>query len=179
MNLPNKITLARIAFIPLFVVFLLCPIPHGDIWAAFIFAIASVSDAIDGRIARSRGLVTNFGKFADPLADKMLVGAALICLVAMSRLPAWIFVVILCREFAVDGLRLVAAEQGIVIAASKWGKLKTLFQMVMVVMLLLNSLMFWPQPLYSIVSWLVIIIALLLTIWSGYDYLHKGWAYLK
>ena len=179
MNLPNKITLARIAFIPVFVIFLLCPIPNGDIWAAIIFIIAAISDAVDGKIARGRGLVTNFGKFADPLADKMLVGAAMVCLVGLDRLPAWILIIILCREFAVDGLRLLAVEKGVVIAASQWGKLKTLFQMIMVVMLILNSLLFWPQPLYDVVSWIMIIAALLMTIWSGFDYIHKGWSYIK
>ena len=179
MNLPNKLTLIRIILIPVFAVLALCPISHGDIWAAVIFVIAAVTDALDGNIARSRGLVTNFGKFADPLADKMLVGTALICLVVMGRLPAWAFIIILCRDFAVDGLRLLAVEKGEVIAASRWGKLKTTFQMIMVTVLLLGSLSFWPQPLYEIISWALIIIAVGLTIWSGYDYIRKGWKYIK
>ena len=111
MNLPNKITLFRIALIPIFVVFALAPIENGDFWAALIFALASISDYIDGKIARDMGLVTNFGKFADPLADKMLVCTALICLVSINRLAAWICIVILCREFIVDGLRLLAWQQ--------------------------------------------------------------------
>lgn len=179
MNLPNKITLARMAFIPFFVILLLAPIPNGDVWAAIVFIIAALSDMLDGKIARSRGLITNFGKFADPLADKMLVGAAMICLVSLGRLPAWIFIVILCREFIVDGLRLIAVEQGTVIAASKWGKLKTIFQMIMVSMLMLNSLAFWPQPFYNILSWVMVLAALLLTLWSGYDYLRKGWKFVN
>ena len=179
MNLPNKITLARILMIPLFVVLALVPLPYGEVWAALVFTIAAISDAVDGKIARGRGLITNFGKFIDPLADKMLVGAAMICLVSMGQLPAWIFVIILCREFAVDGLRLLAVEKGVVIAASNWGKLKTLFQMSMVVILLLQPLAFWPQPFYNILSWIAIIGALLLTIISGYDYLSKGWKFIK
>ena len=179
MNLPNKITLLRIALIPIFVILTLCPIPHGDIWGAAVFIIAAISDAVDGNIARSRGLVTNFGKFADPLADKMLVCVSMICLVSMERLPAWVFIIIICRDFAVDGLRLLAAEKGVVIAASRWGKLKTLSQMIMVSLLLLNSLSFWPQPFYNTLCWIVIIIAVLLTIWSGFDYLLKGKGYIK
>ena len=179
MNLPNKLTLLRIAMIPLFVLIALLPIPHGDVIAAVIFVLASITDALDGNIARSRNLITNFGKFADPLADKMLVGAALICLVSMGRLPAWAFAIILCRDFAVDGLRLMAVEKGEVIAASKWGKLKTTMQMVMVTFLLLGSLEFWPHPLFEIIGWIFIVIALVLTVGSGYDYIRKGWKYLR
>ena len=179
MNLPNRITLFRIALIPLFAVFALSAIPYGDIWAALIFVIASISDAVDGKIARSRNLVTNFGKFADPLADKMLVCTAMICLISMGRLSAWIVIVILAREFIVDGLRLVAIEKGVVIAASKWGKLKTTFQMIMVAMLLINSLSFLPQPSYDVITQIIVYIALALTIWSGFDYLNKGWKHIK
>ena len=179
MNLPNKITLFRIALIPVFVVLTLCNIPNGDLWGALVFVIAAISDAVDGNIARGRGLVTNFGKFADPLADKMLVCVSMICLISMGRLPAWVFIIIICRDFAVDGLRFLAAEKGVVIAASRWGKLKTLFQMIMVALLLLNSLSFWPQPFYNILCWVVIVIALLLTVWSGFDYLRKGKEYIK
>ncbi len=178
MNLPNKLTMLRIFMIPVFVLLVLLPIPHGDIWGCAVFVLASITDALDGNIARSRGLVTNFGKFADPLADKMLVGSALICLVGLGRLPAWAFVIILCRDFAVDGIRLMAVEKGEVIAASVWGKLKTTFQMIMVTWLLLASLS-WSHPFYDIIAWLLIIIAVGLTVWSGYDYLRKGWRYLK
>ncbi len=178
MNLPNKITLARIALIPIFAILVLAPIPHGDIFGAIVFFIAAITDAVDGNIARGRGLITNFGKFADPLADKMLVCVAMICLVTMGRLPAWVLIVVLCRDFIVDGMRMIAVEKGEVIAASKWGKLKTLFQMIMVIMLLLNSLAFWPQPFYNILCWIVIIIAVALTLWSGFDYLRKGRAYI-
>lgn len=178
MNLPNKITLLRVALIPVFAVLALAPIPYGDIWAAIIFFIAAISDAVDGNIARGRGLVTNFGKFADPLADKMLVGVAMVCLVTMGRLPAWVLIIILCREFIVDGLRMIAVEKGEVIAASKWGKLKTLFQMIMVIMLLISSLGFLQHAFYDILCWIVIIIAVALTLWSGFDYLRQGRRYI-
>lgn len=179
MNLPNKITLTRIALVPVFAILVLAPIPHGDIWGAIVFFIAAITDALDGNIARGRNMVTNFGKFADPLADKMLVCVAMICLVAMGRLQAWVLIVILCRDFIVDGLRMIAVEKGTVIAASRWGKLKTLTQMTMVIMLLINSLPFWPQPFYNILCWIVIIAAVLLTLWSGFDYLRKGRDYIS
>jgi len=179
MNLPNKLTMIRICLIPVFIFLLLGPVPFGDIWSALVFVLASVTDALDGRIARKRGLITNFGKFADPLADKMLVCSALVCLVGMGRLPAWALVIILCRDFAVDGMRMMAVEKGEVIAASIWGKLKTVSQMIMVTVLLISSLSFWPQPLYGIFCWVLIVLAVCLTIGSGIDYIVKGWKYIK
>ena len=135
MNLPNKLTMFRVILIPFFVFFLLVPYfpDSGKYIAAFIFIIASLTDLFDGKIARKYNLVTNFGKFMDPLADKLLVCSALICLTAMELLEAWIVIVIISREFIISGFRLIAAEQKIVIAASYWGKFKTTFQMLMII----------------------------------------------
>ena len=140
MNLPNKLTVVRVLMIPFFVWFML-PSLGGEMaaskWIALaIFCIASLTDLLDGKIARKYNLVTNFGKFMDPLADKLLVGAAMICLVEMGRLPAWIVIVIISREFIISGFRLIASDNGIVIAASYWGKFKTVFQMAMIIVLI-------------------------------------------
>ena len=178
MNLPNKITFARICMIPLFLlVFFL--LPHGEAWSAVIFAIASASDAVDGNIARKRGLVTTMGKFIDPLADKLLVLTALIALLAHGMIPSLVVAVIIWRVISVDGLRILAAEKGEVIAASKWGKLKTTAQMIMVLLLLLSRLSLWPQPAYSVLCTIFIWLSVILTVFSGYDYFRKGWKYLK
>ena len=139
MNLPNKLTILRIIMIPFFVVFLLCDfkIP-GQNWIALtIFVVASLTDLLDGKIARKYNLVTNFGKFMDPLADKLLVCSALICFVAIDRLPVWVVLIIIWREFIISGFRLIAVDNGVVIAASMWGKVKTVVQMVMIILLLL------------------------------------------
>lgn len=184
MNLPNKITLARIFLVPLIMVFLLIKFDFGEIMiagkittyseliATIIFIIAASTDGLDGYIARKRKLVTNLGKFLDPLADKLLVTAALISLVEMQRLPAWIAIVIISREFAVTGLRLVAAAEGNVIAASKLGKLKTVTQIVAIVLLMLNN---FPFSYFNIaVDQWMIWIAVLMTILSGVDYFLKN-----
>jgi len=141
MNLPNKLTVLRVILIVPFVVFMLVPIWGNGLsmyMAVAIFIIASLTDLLDVKIARKHNLVTNFGKFMDPLADKLLVAAALICLTANGRLHAWISIIIISREFIISGFRLVASDNGIVIAASYWGKFKTTFQMVMIVMLILK-----------------------------------------
>lgn len=178
MNLPNKITFARICMIPLFLlVFFL--LPQGEAWSALIFAIASASDAVDGKIARKRGLVTTMGKFIDPLADKLLVLTALIALLAHGMIPVVAVAIIIWREISVDGLRILAAEKGEVIAASKWGKLKTTSQMITVLLLLLSKLSVWPQPGYDTLCTIFIWLSVLLTVFSGYDYFRKGWKYLK
>ena len=177
MNLPNKLTVARIAMIPVFAVLALLPSTATDIGAAAVFALAAVTDILDGQIARSRGLVTNFGKFADPLADKMLVATAMVVLLALGRLPAWVMIVILCRDFAVDGLRFIAADKGVVIAASVWGKRKTASQMVMVLVLMLQSL--FSGSWYDFLSGLMIGLSVALTVYSGVDYLWKGRQYLQ
>ena len=170
MNLPNKLTVLRVILIPFFVVFMLVDIlGANDKWIALaIFIVASLTDLLDGKIARKYNLVTNFGKFMDPLADKMLVCSALICLTALDKLPAWITIVIICRDFVISGFRLVAADNGVVIAASYWGKYKTTFQMIMVCLLIADL-----APL-ALVTTIVTWIAVILTIVSLVDYLVKN-----
>ena len=170
MNLPNKLTMSRIAAIPLFVMAMLIPTGwEGQKWLALaIFILASLTDLADGKIARARGLVTNFGKFMDPLADKLLVCSALICLVSQQRLAAWIVIVIIAREFIISGFRLVAADAGVVIAASMWGKVKTTIQMAMVILLIADI------PALEIVTQIAVWGALILTIISLVDYLAKN-----
>lgn len=170
MNLPNKLTMMRVLLIPVFVVALLVPI--GISWqkwiALAIFIVASLTDLADGKIARKYNLVTNFGKFMDPLADKLLVCAALVCLVSLERIPAWVVIIIISREFIVSGLRLIAVDQGVVIAASMWGKVKTVFQMTMIILMLADIAQL--ALITAIVMW----IALVLTIVSLADYIIKN-----
>ena len=176
MNLPNKITVFRIFMIPFFVACMLIKgIPYNEIIAGVIFIIAALSDLIDGKIARHYNLVTNFGKFMDPFADKLLVQSALICFMAKGLLPAWIVIVILSREFIISGFRLVAADKGIVIAAGIWGKLKTVFQMVMSVMLIFH----FTHPLWQLAEQILIWGSLILTIVSLADYIIKNKDVLK
>lgn len=176
MNLPNKITLFRVAMIPIFVVFMLIPsIPYGTYIAATIFIIAALSDLLDGYIARKHNLVTNFGKFMDPLADKLLVSSALICFVELDLIPTWIVIIIIAREFIISGFRLIASDNGVVIAASWWGKLKTNVQMVVSVMLIINLDFYFVNILEQIGIYL----AALLTIISLLDYMIKNKDVLK
>lgn len=169
MNLPNKLTVFRVILIPFFVVLLLFDITAYDEWIALaIFIIASLTDFLDGHIARKYNLVTNFGKFMDPLADKLLVCSALICLVELSRIPAWIVILIIAREFIISGFRLIASDNGVVIAASYWGKFKTTFQIVMICLMIANL-----EPLY-LVTQVVMWAALILTVVSLVDYLIKN-----
>lgn len=170
MNLPNKLTLARVIMIPFFVVFMLTGLGGGTSkWIALaIFIIASLTDLLDGHIARKYNLVTNFGKFMDPLADKLLVCSAMICLVEMGKLPAWIVIVIISREFIISGFRLIASDNGRVIAASYWGKFKTTFQMLMI------CLMIADISAISLLTEIVMWIALVLTVVSLVDYLVKN-----
>lgn len=170
MNLPNKLTVLRVLMIPFFVVFMLLDIVPGmDKWIALaIFAIASLTDLLDGKIARKYNLVTNFGKFMDPLADKLLVSSAMICLVEMGRLPAWIVIIIISREFIISGFRLVASDSGIVIAASYWGKFKTVFQMVMIIVMIMDL-----GPSFVMLENILIYVALILTVVSLIDYIAK------
>ena len=138
MNLPNKLTMLRVILIPFFVVCELIPYSWGK-WAALvIFVAASITDKLDGTIARKYNLITNFGKFMDPLADKLLVCSAMICFIELEKLPAWFVIIIIGREFIISGFRLIAAENGVVIAANYWGKFKTASQMVMIILLILN-----------------------------------------
>lgn len=171
MNLPNKLTVLRVLMIPFFVVFMLMDIVLGmDKWIALaIFAIASLTDLLDGKIARKYNLVTNFGKFMDPLADKLLVSSAMICLVEMGRLPAWIVIIIISREFIISGFRLVASDSGIVIAASYWGKFKTVFQMVMIIVMIMDL-----GAAFVMLENILIYVALILTVVSLIDYIAKN-----
>ena len=182
MNLPNKLTVFRVILIVPFVVLLLGGfqqwswfttlfsgiLPYTDYIAVGIFIVASLTDLLDGKIARKYGLVTNFGKFMDPLADKLLVCSALICLIQLGQLPAWVVIVIISREFIISGFRLVAADNGIVIAASYWGKFKTVFQMTAVVLLIFNI------PALSVLTSAVLWIAVILTVVSLVDYVAKN-----
>ena len=171
MNLPNKLTVLRICMIPFFVAALLYDNGNNQtmrIVANVLFITASLTDLLDGKIARKYNLVTNFGKFMDPLADKLLVCSALICLIELGQLPAWVVIIFISREFIISGFRLVAADNGIVIAASYWGKFKTTFQMVAVVLLSFNI------PSLTLVTNLVLIAAVALTIISLVDYIAKN-----
>jgi CDP-diacylglycerol--glycerol-3-phosphate 3-phosphatidyltransferase len=171
MNLPNKITIFRICMIPFFVACMLIPvIPFNNIIACVIFCVASFTDFLDGYLARRDGLVTNFGKFMDPLADKLLVCSALICLSSMGKLATWITLLIIAREFIISGFRLVASDNGVVIAASYWGKFKTVSHMAMIIMLILD----FAHPVYQFVSGVVVGIGLVLTVVSLVDYVIEN-----
>ena len=166
MNLPNKLTIFRVILVIPFVALTL----NGyDLWAVTVFIIASLTDLLDGKIARKYNLITDFGKFMDPLADKLLVCAAMICLVEMGRLPAWMVIVIISREFIISGFRLVASDNGVVIAASYWGKFKTTFQMLMIIVLILNL-----GGVFDMIGLVLTWIALILTVVSLIDYLVKN-----
>ena len=171
MNLPNKLTILRVIMIPFFVAALLYDGGANQNMryvAAALFIIASLTDMLDGKIARKYNLVTNFGKFMDPLADKLLVCSALICMIELRQLPAWMVIVIISREFIISGFRLVASDNGVVIAASYWGKFKTTFQMIGVVLLIFNI------PVLSTLTTIIVWIALALTVISLVDYIVKN-----
>ncbi|MGN0153806.1 MAG: CDP-diacylglycerol--glycerol-3-phosphate 3-phosphatidyltransferase [Lachnospiraceae bacterium] len=184
MNLPNKLTILRTILIPFFLIAMLCDasyggfVPYGNWIALVIFAAASLTDMLDGKIARKYNLVTNFGKFMDPLADKLLVSSALIAFIELGRIPCWIVIVIIAREFIISGFRLVAADNGIVIAAGIWGKVKTAEQMVMICILLADFGSLFPAAADGIYIFenVLIYAALILTIVSLFDYLlhNKG-----
>lgn len=171
MNLPNKLTVARVCMVPLFMIALMMNTDGSRIVATVIFALASLTDMLDGQIARKYNLITNFGKLMDPLADKILTAAAMVCLVQLGDLAAWIVVIILFREYAITGLRSVAASENIVIAAGPWGKIKTVCQMFALMLLMLK-----PQimALCGIDLGLILMyVALALTVYSGIDYVVK------
>ncbi|SHJ42208.1 CDP-diacylglycerol--glycerol-3-phosphate 3-phosphatidyltransferase [Pseudobutyrivibrio xylanivorans] len=177
MNLPNKLTLLRVIMIPFFVFFLLIK-PESTalrIIADLIFIAASLTDMADGKIARKYNLVTNFGKFMDPLADKLLVCSAMICLIQTRQLAAWYVIVIIAREFIISGFRLIAAENGLVIAANIFGKIKTTTQMIMIVILVANLPFGWLQVLGEIFKW----VALIMTILSLVIYIYQNIDVLK
>ena len=171
MNLPNKLTVMRVILIPFFVAALLYDNGSSQtmrIVANVIFIVASLTDLFDGKIARKYNLVTNFGKFMDPLADKLLVCSALICLIQLGQLPSWVVIIIISREFIISGFRLVAADNGIVIAASYWGKFKTTFQMIAVILMIFNI------PALATVTMIMLVIAVVLTVISLVDYVAKN-----
>ena len=188
MSLANKLTLISIILVPIFLIFIAARhIPYGSTIATIIFILASLTDKLDGYIARSRNQITNFGKFMDPLADKLLVTAALISLVELHIVPGWASVIIIAREFAVSGLRSIAASQGRVIAASWWGKIKTVIQIIAIILLLLkvnindfkytmdliNNSEFWNQ-FFNTVPSIMLMAAVVITLISGYDYFKKN-----
>lgn len=175
MNLPNKITIFRVFMIPLFVVLMMLQrIPGNEFYALAVYAIACISDALDGHIARKYNLITDFGKFMDPVADKLLVCSALICFVEQGLMPAWIALIIIARELIIDGFRLVAAGKGIVIAASIWGKAKTVVQMIACFVLILNV----EWLVFNIAEQVLIYASLILTVISLADYMYKNRAVL-
>ena len=171
MNLPNKLTVLRIIMVPFFVFFMLTDAGGAaNKWIALvIFCVASLTDMLDGKIARARGLVTNFGKFMDPLADKLLVCSAMICLIPLGKLTAWFVIVIIAREFIISGFRLVASDNGIVIAASYWGKFKTVSQMFMVIVMIMDL-----GGVFDVIGTVLMWAALILTIVSLIDYIVKN-----
>ena len=178
MNLPNKLTVLRMAMVPFFVGALLWQeLPHNCLIALLLFLAASYTDHLDGKIARSRNLITNFGKFMDPLADKLLVCAALICFLAdpQTNMPAWVVIIIISREFIISGFRLVAAEKGVTIAASYWGKVKTFVQMAMSIFLVFH----FQAEVFRIIESILIYASVILTIISLVDYIYKNRGVMK
>ncbi|MEW6065338.1 CDP-diacylglycerol-glycerol-3-phosphate 3-phosphatidyltransferase [Desulforamulus profundi] len=177
MNLPNRLTLARMFLIPVFLAVVTLKIKYGDIIAAGVFVLAASTDGLDGYIARKNKQVTTLGKFMDPLADKLLVSAALIVLVELGKLSAWVAVLIIGREFMVTGLRAIAAAEGVVISASKLGKWKTVTQIIAIVVMFLHNVTL--QFLGFDLGKIAMAVAVFFTIWSGVDYVSKGWHLLK
>lgn len=172
MNLPNKLTIFRVILIPFFIVTLMLPdvFPHNDHIALTIFIVASITDWFDGYLARKNNLVTNFGKFMDPLADKMLICSALICLVDLGRIPSWMVIIIIIREFFIQGFRTIAADNGVVISASWWGKFKTGFQMFAVGFAIAK----FPWEITDILGQVCLWAAVVLTVISMIDYVIKN-----
>ena len=171
LNLPNTITLIRIAMIPLIILFLLLPIPGKYLISAILFVVAAATDGLDGHIARSRNLVTTLGKFLDPLADKLLILATLICLMSLDKAGAVAIILILTRELVITGLRAIAADKGVVIAASYFGKFKTVSQIVSITYILLaGQFTALPEVLGTVLLWIAVII----TVLYGADYLYKA-----
>lgn len=171
MNLPNKLTVLRVIMVPFFVFFMLTGVGGAaNKWIALIiFCVASLTDMLDGKIARARNLVTNFGKFMDPLADKLLVCSALIALVDLNKIAAWVVIIIIAREFIISGFRLIAAENGVVIAANYWGKFKTVSQMIMIILLLIDL-----GGVFDILEQIFIWLSLALTVISLITYIWQN-----
>ncbi len=169
MNTANKLTIFRVVLVPFFVVFMLYDFTAYNRYIALgIFAIATITDKLDGTIARKYNMITSFGKFMDPIADKLLVSSALVCLTALEEIPAWAVIIIIAREFIISGIRIIAAEGGVAIAASTWGKSKTVAQMAMIIVILLNI-----DALF-IAEQILIYLSLALTVISAADYLIKN-----
>lgn len=183
MNLPNKLSMIRICMIPFFVVLALIEAQWAQFAALAVFVVASLTDMLDGQIARKRGLVTNFGKFIDPIADKLLVMSALVVLVEQGRMPGWVCILMLAREFAISGFRLVAADSGKVIAAGWLGKVKTVTQMAAVIALLLlvpvgENAALLGQAGVTLAN-VLMIVAAVMTVLSGADYIIKNFDCIK
>lgn len=186
MNLPNKLSLTRMALIPVMVALMYVDNTLCHLLSAAVFAIAAFTDFLDGHIARKEGIVTDFGKFVDPVADKLLVLSALIMLVQQGLMPAWVVILILARELCVDGLRMVAGSKGMVIAAGKLGKIKTVSQMVLILFLMLAgrlTLIFlggtaWAVAM-DVLRWVMIIWAVVITVWSGVDYFARNFDVIR
>ncbi len=173
MNLANKLTVFRMILVPFFVVFILTDFtPYNELVALIIFVVATITDKLDGTIAKRQGTVTNFGKFMDPMADKLLVCSALVCLSSMGDIPAWVVLIIIAREFSISGIRQIAADNGVAIAASKWGKAKTVAQMVMIIVMLTERA--FSALSLGIFSDIVMYIAVALTVISLVDYIVKN-----
>jgi len=191
MNLANKLTVMRIFLVPIFLIFIAVKIPYGTFIATFIFVLAALTDKLDGYIARSRNQITRFGKFMDPLADKLLVTAALVSLVELQIIPAWAAIIIIAREFSVTGLRTIAASEGIVIAASWWGKIKTVIQIIAIIFALIKvniktdlrypfAVNFpWLDKFFDIMPEITLYIAVVITLISGIDYFYKNREVIK
>lgn len=177
MNLPNRLSLARIFLVPVFLVVVSLKVPYGDYIAAGVFILAAFTDGLDGYIARKKKLITKLGKLLDPLADKLLISAALIALVELGRLSGWIAVLIIGREFAVTGLRSIMIGENIVIAASRLGKVKTISQIVAIVAMFMRD---YPFNLINIpFGNIAMTVAVVFTVWSGVDYFQKAWTMLN
>lgn len=178
MNWPNRLTILRVLLIPFFVICLMVKEGEGVLRyvALVIFIVASMTDALDGHLARKHNLVTNFGKFMDPLADKLLVCSAMICLIELGQIPAWVVLVIIAREFIISGFRLIASDKGVVIAASWWGKMKTIVQMIMIILLLLDlgAIFLDGADVIHIIEQTFIYLAMILTVISLIDYIAKN-----
>lgn len=180
MNLPNKLTILRVILVPIFIAFMTINTLWGNIVGLIVFIIASLTDMLDGKIARARNLVSDFGKFADPLADKMLTTAAFLVFMQKDIIDAWPVFIILVREFAVSGIRLVAAADGTVIAASFWGKFKTVAQMVSIITgIVLMCVPFVPFLYTAIITAVLVWICVVFTIISGVEYIAKNWKLMK
>jgi len=177
MNLANKITIFRVFLVPVFMLVLYSNLPYSSYLAAGVFIFASLTDTLDGYIARSKNMITNFGKFIDPLADKVLVSAALISLVEFGKVPGWVVVVIIAREFTITGFRVIAASEGVTIAASSLGKIKTVTQLIAIICLLINN---FPFNLIGFpFDMILLYVSLFFTVLSGIDYIYKNKTTLK